>query len=295
MKKNILLLAAVTVAIALCTVSCDVKDPIFITPNPNHGTVTLTTDWSAIDKSIQVPESYTVEAPDYSANLSGLTNTLDHLFEPGSYHLRIYNTPEHIAVEGSRATVSEASGNVDGVGKFIKEMPGWLFTCAMDATLEKDKDHPLTAMMQQQVRQLTLIIEPTGGTAGEIEHIEGYLSGAAATLDFDKGEHGTPLNVELSFTKVTSGDNVGKWAATVRLLGVAGAQQQLNALIRFTGGTPAPVTLTSDLSAELATFNADKATPLTLGGKVVETPTGTGFGATITDWVPVIGGPVIAN
>ena len=38
----------------------------------------------------------------------------------------------------------------------------------------------------------------------------------------DNGTHGTPLNVALAFAKVTEGANAGKWAATVRLLGVAG-------------------------------------------------------------------------
>lgn len=295
MKKNILLPVAVTVAIALCTVSCGVKDPIYNTEHPDHGTITLTTDWRAIDKNIKVPESYTVKADGFSATLSGVTNMLDYLFDPGSCHLRVYNTPEHIAIDEATATVAQASGNADGAGQFVQEMPDWLFTSTQDVKIEADTDHAFTATMQQQVRQLTLLIEPTGSTAGEIEHIEGYLSGAAATLDFDKGEHGTPLNVELSFTKVTSGDNVGKWVATVRLLGIAGSRQELHALIVFTDGSLKPLSLSSDLSAELATFNADKATPLTLGGTVVETPTDVGFGATITDWVPVIGGPVIAK
>ena len=55
------------------------------------------------------------------------------------------------------------------------------------------------------------------------------------------------------------------------------------------------VTLTSDLTTALAAFNADKRTPLMLGGSVVETPTGSGFGATITDWMPGIGGDIDAN
>lgn len=291
MRKTIYLILPALV----CFAGCDVKDPIYNTAHPDHGTVTLTTDWSGIDKSIQVPESYTAEADGFSSALSGTTNTLDHLFEPGIHRIHVYNTPEHISFVGSTATVAEASGNADGAGKFVEEMPGWLFTCAMDATLEKDTDHALTAPMQQQVRQLTLVLELTGGTTDRIAGIEGYLSGAAATLDFDKGEHGMPSNVELNFTKITSGADEGKWAVTVRLLGVAGAQQQLNALIRFTGDNPAPVTLASDLSTELATFNADKATPRTLGGTVVETPTGVGFGATITDWETVMRDPIVAE
>lgn len=290
MKKNVLLLGSV-----LLLASCDVKDPIYNTPHPDHGAVTLTTDWSRRGTGIDIPASYTVQAGDYSTTLDGTTNRIDHLFEPGAYHTYIYNTPEQISISGTTATVAAASGNWDGVGAFVAASPGWLFTCAMDAVIEKDTEYELTAAMQQQVRQLTLVVEPTGGTTDRIEGVEGYLSGAATTLDMDNGTHGTPSNVTLTFTKITSGVDAGKWSATVRLLGVAGTAQQLTAQIRFSGNSPQPVTLTSDLTTELAAFNTDKPKPLTLGGTVAETPTGAGFSATITDWKQVTGGTVIAD
>jgi len=184
------------------------------------------------------------------------------------------------------ANYTGASGNVDGAGPFVQEMPGWLFTGVTETTIEADTDHTLTVAMQQQVRQLTLFIEPTGNITDRIERIEGYLSGVASTLDMDNGTYGTPLNVALAFAKVTEGANAGKWAATVRLLGVAGVQQKLDAKLYFAGDSPKPVTLDSDLTTELATFNADKYKPLALGGKIVETPTEADFSATITDWTP---------
>lgn len=285
MKRNIrqCLIVAVT---ALSFAACDVKDPIYNTPHPEQGAITLVTDWSGIGEGLTAPASYTVEADGYSATLTGTTNLLDHLFEPGNYHLHIYNTPQHITVSGTTATVAGASGNVDGVGQFVQEMPDRLFTSTVKAVIEPDKEHAYTAMMQQQVRQLTLIIEPTGSTTDRIEHIEGYLSGVAGTLDFSTGIHATPANVELRFVKIASGANAGKCAAAVRLLGIAGERQKLNAIIHFTGGNPKALSLTSDLTTELAAFNADKRTPLTLGGKVVETPTEAGLESTITDWTP---------
>lgn len=291
-----IIIALICVWATLFLAGCDVKDPIYNTPHPDHGTVPLTTDWSDIGTGLPTPESYTVIATrdgsataGYTATLTGVTNRLDHLFEPGAYRFCVYNTAEHITVSGTVATVAGASGNVDGAGQFVQEMPGWLFTDVVDATIEKDTKYAVTAVMKQQVRQLTLIIEPTGGSTNRIEHIEGYLSGAASTLDFDNGTHSAPANVELQFTKITEGADAGKYAATVRLLGVAGARQKLNALICYTDDTPKATDLTSDLTTKLAAFNADKRTPLTLGGKVVETPTEAGFGATITDWIPVSG------
>lgn len=274
---------------------CDVEDPIYNTPHPNHGTVTLTTDWTNRTAGIDIPASYTVAAGDYRAVVSGDSNRLDHLFAPGMYRAQVYNTPQHITVTGSVATVSGASGNVDGVGTFVHNAPGWLFASVIELAIEADTEHAYTAVMQQQVRQLTLIIEPTGGTVDKIERIEGYLSGAAATLDIADDTHGTSSNVELQFSEIADGENAGKWSATVRLLGTAGDQQELNAQLYFTDGSPAAVTLTSDLTTALVTFNADKRTPLSLGGKVVETPTGSGFSATIIDWTPGNGEDIDAN
>lgn len=208
MKRNIRQ-CLIVAATALSFAACDVKDPIYNTPHPEQGAITLVTDWSGIGEGLTAPASYTVEAGDYSAILIGTTNLLEPLFEPGSYHLHVYNTPQHITMSGSVATVAGASGNVDGAGPFVQEMPGWLFTGVTETMIEADTDHTLTVAMQQQVRQLTLFIEPTGSTTDRIERIEGYLSGVASTLDMDNGTHGTPLNVALAFAKVTEGANAG--------------------------------------------------------------------------------------
>ena len=294
MKRNIRQ-CLIVAATALSLAACDVKDPIYNTPHPDHGTVTLTADWSSIGEGLTAPASYTVKAADYTVTVSGVTNRLDRLFVPGRYSIYAYNTAEHITVTGTTANVEAASAPARQTGTFVRNTPGWLFASATDATIEADAEHAYTAVMQQQVRQLTFIIEPTGGTADKIERIEGYLSGAAATLDIATGTHGTPSNVELQFSQIADGENAGKWSATVRLLGTAGARQELNAQLYFTGGSPAAVTLTSNLTTALAAFNADKRTPLTLGGSVVETPTGSGFGATITDWTAGVGGDIDAN
>ena len=196
----------------------------------------------------------------------------------------MYNPAADITVSGTKATVSPVSGNWDGVGSFISGAPGVLFTHVQDVVIEKDREHGFTAMMRQQVRRLTLVIEPTGDAADRIESIEGYLNGAAGTLDFAEDTHGTPSNVELHFTKITEGADVGKWSATVELLGTAGTGQRLTAQLRFADNNPKAVTFSSDLTEALKDFNGNKAEALTLGGSIVETPAEGGFSATITDW-----------
>ena len=165
-----------------------------------------------------------------------------------------------------------------------------------EAEIEADTDYSLTAVMHQQVRQLTLVIEPTGDAAERIESIGGTLSGAAGTLDFATGTHGTPSEVELHFTKITDGDDAGKWMATVRLLGIAGDAQRLTATLTYAEGNPQPTSLNSDLTEALAAFNTGKGESLTLGGTLVETPEGMEVDeAGITGWEEVKGDDVNAD
>ena len=281
-------------AAAVLLSSC-VKDTLYDTPHPDYGKIAVTADWSARGEGIDIPATWTVTMGDYTGTETSATHAPDHLFAPGSYTLAVWNPAEGITVSGTTATVAAATGNRAGTDAFVNNTPGWFFTHTEQVSIEKDKDYPLTAVMQQQVRELTLMIEPAGDAADRIESIEGTLSGAAGTLDFATGTHGTPSEVKLHFTKITEGDDVGKWMATVRLLGIAGNSQRLTATLTYTDGNPQPTSLNSDLTAALDGFNDGKTAPLTLGGTIAETPGEAGFTGEITDWETVDGGGVDAE
>ena len=275
-------------ALTLAATSC-VKDELHDTPHPDYGKITVTADWSDRGEGVDIPAEWTVTMGDYTGTETGATHSPDYLFKPGGYTLAAYNTPEGITVSGTMATVAAADGGC------IVNTPGWLFTSVQEVAIEADTDYSLTAVMRQQVRQLTLMIEPTGDAANRIESIEGTLSGAAGTLDFATGTYGTPSEVELRFTKITDGDDAGKWMATVRLLGIAGNLQRLTATLTYTDGNPQPTALESDLTTALDGFNDGKTAPLTLGGTIAETPGEAGFTGEITDWETVDGGGVDAE
>lgn len=272
----------------LLTLGGCVKDELHDTPHPDTGSIAVTADWTDRGDGVDIPAEWTVTMGDYTGTETGVTHSPDYLFTPGSYTLAAYNTPGDITVSGTTATVAAADGG------FIVSTPGWFFTSVQEVAIEADTDYALTAAMRRQVRGLTLMIEPTGDTADRIESIEGNLSGAAGTLDFATGIHSTPSEVELRFTKITDGDNAGKWTATVRLLGIAGDTQRLTATLTYTDGNPQPTSLESDLTAALDGFNDGKTASLTLGGTVVETPTEAGVIAAIDDWSTITGDPVEA-
>ena len=149
MKRNRIYQLIGAVAIATLLAGCRVKDPIYNTPHPDHGTVTLTADWSSIGEGLTAPASYTVKAADYTVTVSGVTNRLDRLFVPGRYSIYAYNTAEHITVTGTTANVEAASAPARQTGTFVRNTPGWLFASATDASIEADTEHAYTAVMQQ--------------------------------------------------------------------------------------------------------------------------------------------------
>jgi hypothetical protein len=287
--KHVLLFSMSLLSLIFLATSC-VKVGLNNTDHPDSGKiVSLTTVWDDRSENVAIPGSYNINVADYTGVLHGITCSIEHLFPAGTYNILLWNDVPNVAVGAQNfvpatATADYAAGEI-----------GYLFTGQQQVTVEQDNDYVFTVEMHQQVRELTLLIEPTGGTADKIESIEASLSGVAGTLDPDSDAHGSPANVALTFSKITTGDNAGKWTATVRLLGIAGSEQKLTGTITFAGGSPGDMPLTSDLSTNLAQFNVDKKTPLTLGGTVAETPTGTGFTATINGWTPVDGGTGIAN
>ena len=289
MRKTIYIIRyCVAAALTLAATSC-VKDELHDTPHPDYGKITVTADWSDRGEGVDIPAEWTVTMGDYTGTETGETHSPDYLFKPGGYTLAAYNIPEGITISGTTATVAAADGGC------IVNTPGWLFSSVQEVAIEADTDYSLTAVMRQQVRELTLVIEPAGDAAERIESIEGTLSGAAGTLDFATGIHGTPSEVELHFTKITDGDNAGKWMATVRLLGIAGDAQRLTATLTYTDGNPQPTALESDLTSALNGFNDGKTSPLTLGGTIAETPGEAGFTGEISGWEKVDGGEVDAE
>ena len=282
-------------AVAVLLSSC-VKDTLYDTPHPDHGMISVTADWTARGEGIDIPATWTVTMGDYTGTETAATHAPEYLFVPGSYTLAVWNPAEGITVNGTTATVAAATGNDAGAGAFISNAPGWLFTSVQQVLIEKDKDYALTAPMQQQVRELTLVVEPTGDAAGRITEIVAHLTGAAATLDFATDTYGAASNVVLPFTKITEGADAGKWKATVRLLGVTGNEQLLTGEIRYADNNPTPTTLTSNLTETLKYFNSEKSESLTLGGTIVETPKEAELSTfEITGWEQIQGGDVSAE
>lgn len=273
MKININNLLLLTISCLLLTaISCtrvDLEDPL-------KGKMTLVTDWSKRTAGIEQPASYTVTIQNQTLTLYNNSNLLPEL-AAGTYPIWIYNTADKTSINGTTVTVATT-------GNLVDPLPGWLFTATKEAKYADFKEETITAMMQQQIRQLTITLKPEGGTIDKISNITASLSGVAGAWNIKVNQPtGSALSVPLTFSKQ---DN-GTWQATVRMLGITGSQQKLAGTVSFEGGSPADIALDSDLSAIIAKFNTDKIAPLSLQGNMKETPTEIGFGTNVTDWIRV--------
>ena len=76
MKRNIRQ-CLIVAATALSFAACDVKDPIYNTPHPEQGAITLVTDWSGIGEGLTAPASDTVEAGE-SDDTASLCRSMTH-------------------------------------------------------------------------------------------------------------------------------------------------------------------------------------------------------------------------
>lgn len=270
-----MLLAAVAVLSLDSCVLDELYDPF---PHQEHGNVAVTADWSGRGEGVDVPGKWNVVMGDYAGEETGAVHTPDRLFAPGTYALRAWNPADGISVSGSVATAAYSGSQL-----------GWFFTHAQEVTVGDDRDHLFTAAMRQQVRLLSVVLTPTGDAVPRIAGIEATLGGVAGILDFVTGEHGAPTTVKLVFGKSREG---GEWAATVRLLGVAGTPRKLTGTVTFAEGDPQPLAFESDLSESLTGFNDDKARPLTLGGTLLVTSSPSSSSpaevtATIENWQPL--------
>lgn len=253
---------------------CNVHDPIYETAHPQHGKITLTTDWSKMGEGITKPASYTIEIGEHKATANADKHIIEHLFDAGIYRGYFYNTAEHITVSNGIATV----GVMTRAASTIEALPGWFFSASDEVEIKKDTHHEFTTVMTQQIRQLNIELTVTDGDINNIELITASLSGVANSMNLKTNSYsGTGLKVIPLFIR-----NGNKLSASVRLIGLTTEKQELILDIHYKGG--ANQHIISDISPLLASFNNnDKYKPLGVTGNM-EIFTAIGIESTIKGW-----------
>ena len=264
--------------------SCDVKSPIYNTDHPGQGKVTLTTDWTDRGEGVDKPVAYIVELDGYCEEAKTDLHMLDKAFDPGNYTLYTYSNVEELSVSNGTATLRTVPAPDGASGTYVEPLSGWLLAATLPVSITADTKHAFTVSTHQHSRQLTFLIEPDEAVQDMVMGVTASLSGVAGAWDLAGNQSvGAPATVSISFTRITEGTHAGKWQGAVLLLGITGNSQQLTLTVTPPSGT-LPFAVNSDLSTELAGFNADKKTPLSLSATIGMFEIGPGASGIITDW-----------
>lgn len=260
-----------------------VKDELYNTPHPDKGAIVVQMDWSDLLPEA-VPESYVIRVDDYEQTVSGTTNIVERLSEPGEHTLTVYNKPQGITINGDIASVNEIIGG-RAVGSRVEPLPDYLFSVSETVVVEKDDTLRITAKPRQWIRQLDMELSVVEGDYKRIVAVTGTLSGIEQSVDIRKGERqGTAVTVRNDFAVAEE-----KCNTSFRLMGIVPAEHQtLTVDIIFSNGDTQ--TIESDLSEQMAAFHDDKA-PLTLTGSL-NLPVEAGATGSISNWIVVDNGKI---
>ena len=260
-----------------------VKDELHNTPHPDKGAIVVQMDWSDLLPEA-VADNYILNVDGYEQTVSGTTNTVERLSEPGEHSLVVYNKPQGITINGDIASVNEI---IDGrsVGSRVEPLPDYLFSVSETVVVERDDTLRITAKPRQWVRRLDMELSVSEGDYKRIVAVTGTLSGVEQSVDIRKGERqGTAVTVRNDFAVAEE-----KCNASFRLMGIVPAEHQtLTVNIVLANGETR--TIESDLTPQLAAFH-DSNTPLTLTGNL-NLPVEAGMAGSISDWTVVDNGKI---
>lgn len=265
MSKRILIHLVILALIVSCS-----KGKPHHTPHPDQGAVVVTADWSGKSSEADIPLKYVLRIADVKQEVSGEKNTFKQLLDPGQYSLAVYNTPEHIAVDGNVASMEKSSaGDIDPA-------PGYLFASVQEITVLADDSLRVTAPMKQLVRRLDLELTATEGDFGRVQSATATLSGVASAVNIETGERGGAATVTETFTQ-----DGQTFSLSFRLLGIVPNESQTLVVdITYAGGETQRIE--SRLSDAMKGFN-DEVKPMKLTGSL-HLPIELGSSAAIGAW-----------
>lgn len=284
---------AIFVSLLLLSASC-VKDDLHNTPHPDKGAVKVTTDWTGRSSDAILPGSYVLRTGGNEQTVSGETNAVNTLFDPGRQELLVYHRTEEISIDGNIATVNTRA---DGT---LEPMPGFLFSAAKELDIVADDTVRVTIPMQQHIRTLTLSLNLKPGEELRIGTAAATLTGIASSIDLTtgtvqaaEGKTVVPAFAIGTNDRRTRATGNPVLSATMRLLGVVtGEKQVLTLVITLADGYVQ--TISTDLTELLKNFGHAEMEPLELDA-ALELPVASGVGGKISDWNVVDNGDIKVN
>lgn len=281
-------MAAFAIFAASSLSSC-VKDDLYNTPHPDKGAIVVQVDWSGLSSEASAPDSYVINVDGGEQTVSGTTNTVDKLAEPGEHTLLIYNRPSGISINGDVASVNEVpAGRAETAAVSIEPQPDYLFSFFSTIHVQADDTLRVQTKPVQHIRLVEIELSVTEGDYERVSSVTGTLRGVERSVHLRTGERiGT-----VSQTRTAFDLNGNKYTAAFRLMGIVPTEAQtLTVDITFSNGDTQQVV--SDLSGQLVGFN-DGVQPLRLTGNL-RLPVEGSFSGGIEGWQQADGGNVDAQ
>lgn len=263
------------ISVAVMILPSCVKDDLYETSHPAHGTVTVITDWSLKSEEAQLPVSHVLKIGNVRREVIDNTNSFDSLLTPGSHSLTVYNIPEGMSLNGTELSVNPVSNRT---GARIEAVPGYLFGSHQEFDIEADLELELTALMKQYTRRLEIDLTVVEGNYTRISSVTAAISGVSGSVDVVSGER-SAIPMEVVNTMRQDGNML---STEFHLVGIVPDERQmLTVNVLFDNGDTAQIH--NELNSMLTTFH-DHNNVIHISGNL-SLPVESGFTAHIDDWV----------
>lgn len=225
---------------AAAIISCKPDDIEEIDPEANA--VSFSVKYSEMTEGVAKPESVALSIDNKEIEVADNKFYKTDLEEKESYMVAVYNKVEGVSMNDGVISLTGSGSTVPSID--------WLFCYAG----EKKIDKSLSVTLQQQTKQINVVLRTMGGKTGSISEVTAELTEVAGQRDLINKVYKGASTVS---AKMDQGVLVGTYFGTIRVLGfVADAASALKLNFKYSDGTTS--TTTVDLSTQTEAFNEDK-------------------------------------
>ena len=227
--------------LAACIIVACKPDDI-VPEDPEANAVAFSAKYSEITEGVTKPETLTLAVDDKEMQVANGKFYKTELEAKESYLVSVYNKLENV-------TMTKGTISLTGSGAEVPSI-GWFFCYAGDKKIDKS----LSVTVQQQTKQINVVLRALGGKVASISEVTAELTEVAGQRDVINKVYKSASTVS---AEMTPGVLAGSYFGTVRVLGfMTDSANALKLNFKYSDGTTS--TTTVDLSAQAEGFNEDK-------------------------------------
>ena len=239
--------------LAACIIVACKPDDI-VPEDPEANAVAFSAKYSEITEGVTKPETLILAVDDKEMQVANGKFYKTELEAKESYLVSVYNKLENV-------TMTKGTISLTGSGAEVPSI-GWFFCYAGDKKIDKS----LSVTVQQQTKQINVVLRALGGKVASISEVTAELTEVAGQRDVINKVYKSASTVS---AEMTPGVLAGSYFGTVRVLGfMTDSANALKLNFKYSDGTTS--TTTVDLSAQAEGFNEDKVSISVLNVSVSE-------------------------